>query len=56
MVKQMLADFKAHKQTKVERWVKNTRIQYVAMYDQQDQYMGCLEIVQDFSDVASHIQ
>lgn len=56
MVKQMLADFKAHKQTKVERWVKNTRIQYVAMYDQQDQYMGCLEIVQDFSDVANHIQ
>ncbi|MGI6068209.1 PAS domain-containing protein, partial [Absicoccus porci] len=53
MVKQMLADFKAHKQTKVERWVKNTRIQYVAMYDQQDQYMGCLEIVQDFDEFLS---
>lgn len=56
IVKQMLSDFKSHKCNKVERWFKNTRIQYVAIYDQEDQYMGCLEIVQDFSEILKNHQ
>ena len=56
IVKQTLSDFKSHKRNKVERWFKNTRIQYVAIYDQEDQYMGCLEIVQDFSEILKNHQ
>lgn len=59
IVQQMIADFKAHKRDSVERWIPKpgnpTRVQYFAVYDENDSYIGAVEIAQAFGDVMEHI-
>lgn len=60
IVQQMIADFKAHKRDCVERWIPKpgnpVRVQYFAVYDDNDEYMGAIEVAQQFGDVLEHIQ
>ncbi len=55
IVKEMIGDFKNKKKRSVERWIPNpenpVRIQYFGVYDDEDEYIGTVEIVQSFKDI-----
>lgn len=50
VVEKMLADFKAGKRNRVERWIPNpdkpVKVVYQAVYDQNGEYAGTIEMVQ----------
>lgn len=55
-VKKIFADFHAGKETKVTRWFNLhdsvfVYIQYLALHDEAGNYLGCLETVQDITDL-----
>jgi len=54
-VQQILDDFKAKKRKVAEFWINlNSRliyIRYFPVYDNKDNYMGCLEVSQDITDI-----
>ena len=53
VVRQMLADFKAKKKARMEIWSyikgKPVGVQYLAVYDDAGNYIGTVELVQDFT-------
>lgn len=55
MIEEMLASFRAHETDHVERWIPNpqnpVRVVYHAVYDEHDEYIGTLEVVQQFGEV-----
>lgn len=55
MIKEMLASFRAHEADHVERWIPDpqnpVRVLYHAVYDEDDAYIGTLEVVQQFGEV-----
>ncbi|HEY4696015.1 MAG TPA: PAS domain-containing protein, partial [Candidatus Hydromicrobium sp.] len=54
-VQQILDDFKAKKRKVAEFWINlNNRmiyIRYFPVYDNEDEYIGCLEVSQDITDI-----
>ncbi|MCF0245613.1 MAG: DUF438 domain-containing protein [Ileibacterium sp.] len=54
VVEKMLADFKAKRNDRVERWVpipgKPVKVVYQALYDENGEYAGTLEMVQSFEE------
>lgn len=54
-VQQILDDFKAKKRKVAEFWINlNSRliyIRYFPVYDNKDNYTGCLEVSQDINDI-----
>ncbi|HEY4696141.1 MAG TPA: PAS domain-containing protein [Candidatus Hydromicrobium sp.] len=54
-VQQILDDFKAKKRKVAEFWINlNSRliyIRYFPVYDNMDEYIGCLEVSQDITDI-----
>ncbi|MCR5665846.1 MAG: DUF438 domain-containing protein [Eubacterium sp.] len=60
LVRDMIADFKAHKKDHVERWIPNkedpVRILYLAVYDEDGTYMGVLELIQHFGEYADKLR
>ena len=54
-VQQILDDFKAKKRKVAEFWINlNNRmiyIRYFPVYDNMDEYIGCLEVSQDITDI-----
>ena len=55
IVKEMIGDFKNKRKRNVERWIPNpedpVRVQYFGVYDDEDRYIGTVEIVQSFKDI-----
>lgn len=60
MVKQMIADFKAHKRDHLDRWIDRPgnpiKVSYRAVYADDGSYLGTLELVQQFGEVMSHLE
>ncbi|MBR1396998.1 MAG: PAS domain-containing protein, partial [Selenomonadaceae bacterium] len=58
MIKQMLADFKAKRRDRMEVWRqikgKPVGVKYLAVYDSTGEYIGTVELVQDFSEALIH--
>ena len=58
VVHNLVEDFKAHKRSDMEvyRWIKGrpVGVHYMAVYDEDDHYIGTMEIVQDFTNALSH--
>lgn len=54
VVETMIDDFKHHRRSSMEIWMKKpdhpTLIRYVAVYDDNDDYIGTLEIAQDYGE------
>jgi DUF438 domain-containing protein len=59
VVKQMIADFKEKKINHMEIWMKKpdnpVRVQYLAVYGKNDEYIGTLELVQSFGDIMKEL-
>lgn len=59
MVKAMIEDFKARRRDHMEVWTPNpknpVRVLYLAVYGDDDAYLGTLEIVQQFGSVLEHL-
>lgn len=59
VVKQMIADFKEKKIDHMEIWMKKpdnpVRVQYLAVYGENDEYIGTLELVQNFGDIKKEL-
>ena len=55
IVKEMIGDFKNKKKRSVERWIPNpenpVRVQYFGVYNDEDKYIGTVEIVQSFKEI-----
>ncbi len=58
VVNQLLEDFKTKKRSKMEVWStikgKPVGVKYLAVYDDAGEYIGTVEIVQDFTDAIEH--
>ena len=58
MIKQMLTDFKSKKRSRMEVWRqikgKPVGVKYLAVYDSTGEYIGTVELVQDFSEALIH--
>ena len=58
VVNQLLEDFKAKKRSQMEVWRvikdKPVGVKYLAVYGDDGEYMGTVEIVQDFTDAIKH--
>ena len=54
-VQQILDEFRAKKRSTAEFWINlNNRviyIRYFPIYDNEDEYVGCLEVSQDITDI-----
>ena len=54
-VQQILDDFKAKKRNAAEFWINLDNrviyIRYFPIYDNEDEYVGCLEVSQDITDI-----
>ena len=50
MVEALLDDFKKKERDHMDIWMKDVRVRYMAVYD-HDVYVGCVEMVEDFSEV-----
>jgi DUF438 domain-containing protein len=55
----MIADFKEKKINHMEIWMKKpdnpVRVQYLAVYGKNDEYIGTLELVQSFGDIMKEL-
>ena len=60
VVNQLLEDFKAKKRKQMEVWRiikgKPVGVRYLAVYGDNGEYMGTLEIVQDFTEAIKHFE
>lgn len=60
VVRQMIADFKAKKIDHMEIWMKKpgnpVKVQYLAVYGKNDEYIGTLELVQSFGEIMKELQ
>lgn len=58
VVRNLIADFKAKKRVKFEVWRniagKPVGVKYLGVYDKNGEYLGTLEIVQDFQEALDH--
>ena len=58
MIEKLFADFKTKKRRRMDIWKrikgKPVSVQYAAVYDKNDEYIGTVEIVQDFTDAFKH--
>lgn len=58
VIDQLLEDFKTKKRTQMEVWRtikgKPVGVRYLAVYDDAGEYIGTVEIVQDFTDAIEH--
>ena len=58
MVKKLLDDFKSGTRDSMEVWTPNeehpVRVLYVAVRDEDGKYLGCAELVEDFTEVKKH--